>query len=57
MKLLKVKILKHKTINMAGMTELMLSGPGQETGSKFLTVSLVSKTVIWLWVQVSVSGN
>lgn len=57
MKLLKVKILKHKTINMGGMTELMLSGPGQETGSKFLTVSLVSKTVIWLWVKVSVSGN
>lgn len=50
MKLLQVKILKHKTINMGGMTELMLPGPGQEMGSKFLTVSLVSKTVIWLWV-------
>lgn len=30
-------IYKHKTVNMGGITELLMSGPGQETGSKFPT--------------------
>lgn len=35
---------------MGGMIEIVMSGPGQKTGAKFLTVSVASERVSWLRV-------